>query len=110
VGEVKLQIADRTFAVSCADGEEEQLMSLAKMVDEKARAAGNAASLTESRMLLFASLLLADELAEVRALLNPDGTPIEPSLSDENVTKALEKLADRIESFANKVVQGGTNA
>ena len=58
MAQVKLEIGGRSFMVTCQDGEEEHLGKLGAMVDAKAGEAGDPAGLTESRMLLFTSLLL----------------------------------------------------
>ena len=110
MGQVKLEIGGRTFMVTCQDGEEDHLGKLAGMVSEKAGEAGDPSGLTESRMLLFTSLLLADELhaSKASATTTATSTPEQPdsaSLADEKAIAALEKLADRAESFANSLEQ-----
>lgn len=116
MAQVKLEIGGRSFMVTCQDGEEEHLGKLGAMVDAKAGEAGDPAGLTESRMLLFTSLLLADELhgSKTAAANTPTPQPAIPSASkaqktndaeDERVLAALEKLADRAEAFANSLEQ-----
>lgn len=63
MADVKLTIAGRPYDVHCADGEEDQLIQLASVVDEKARTMPGG---TEVRQLLFAALMLADEAQEAR--------------------------------------------
>ncbi|MEW4466670.1 cell division protein ZapA [Parasphingorhabdus sp. JC815] len=114
MAQVKLEIGGRSFMVACQDGEEEHLGKLGAMVDDKARDSGDPARLTENRMLLFTSLLLADELyaakntkgnepapqAAIPATGKPDKSK---SADDEQALLALEKLADRAEAFANSL-------
>lgn len=109
MAQIDISVGERRFAVSCQDGEEDQLRKLAALVDEKARMTPQFNGLTESRMLLFAALLLADELDMMR-----DGAPIQPDTApspppepaptapaiDEGTVKALEKLAERAEAIA----------
>ncbi|QJB68066.1 cell division protein ZapA [Parasphingorhabdus halotolerans] len=108
MAQVKLEIGGRSFMVTCQDGEEDHLTKLSTMVSEKAAEAGDPAGLTESRMLLFTSLLLADELhsankADKSAAIAP-ATPAPTSGgADEKSIAALEKLADRAESLANSL-------
>lgn len=64
MADVRLTIAGRPYDVHCADGEEPQLIQLAALVDEKARAIAGG---TEVRQLLFAALMLADETQEARS-------------------------------------------
>jgi len=63
MGDVKLNIAGRIYDVHCEDGQEQQLVGLAAIVDEKVRAMPGS---TETRQLLFASLMLADEAIEAK--------------------------------------------
>lgn len=64
MADVRLNIAGRHYDVHCSDGQEQQLLTLAAMVDEKA---AGAVGTTEIRQLLFSALFLADELKEARA-------------------------------------------
>ena len=105
---VDIEIAARRYTVACRDGEEEHLRSVAALVDSKAQdAVGALGSLSETRQLLFASLLLADELKEKRAAAAaaPD-TAESAGDSDPQVADALEGLARRIESLADRL-EGG---
>jgi cell division protein ZapA len=104
MAQMKLEIGGRSFKVTCQDGEESHLTKLAAMVDTKAREAGDPAGLTESRMLLFTSLLLADELHGAQAAMaEPAVTtaPAKPDPINEQAIVSLEKLADRAEQLAN---------
>jgi cell division protein ZapA len=103
---VDVEIAARRYSIACRDGEEEHLRSVAALVDKKAQdAAAALGSLSEARQLLFASLLLADELKEQRAGTAPDADA-EP---DPQVADALERLARRIESLADRLESGAAN-
>ena len=97
---VEVEIAARRYSVACRDGEEEHLRSVAAIVDGKAQdAAAALGSLSEARQLLFASLLLADELKEHRSGRPPvPPTELAPAMVD-----ALERLAQRVESLAERL-------
>ena len=97
---VELEIASRKYQLACRDGEEAHLRSVAAIVDKKARDAGAAlGNMTEARQLLFAALLLADELKEHRAGTAPAASDeVDPAMTD-----ALERLAERIESLADRL-------
>jgi cell division protein ZapA len=98
---VDVEIASRRYSVACRDGEEEHLRSVAAIVDKKAQDATSAlGSLSEVRQLLFASLLLADEIKEHRA----GRAPAQP---DPDVGEALERLAQSVESLAARLEGGG---
>jgi len=102
---IEVEIASRRYAVACRDGEEEHLREMAATVDRKAKEAAQAlGSLPEARQLLFASLLLADELKERDEGKAPP-PPAEP-VYDPGVANALEQLAERMESLAESLESG----
>ncbi|MCC2600976.1 cell division protein ZapA [Sphingopyxis yananensis] len=76
MADVRLNIAGRHYDVHCSDGQEQQLLTLAAMVDEKA---AGAVGTTEIRQLLFSALFLADELKEARAGI-PKNSPEQDEL------------------------------
>ena len=98
---VDVEVAGRRYDVACRDGEEEHLRALAAVVDRRAHdAAGALGGLTETRQLLYAALLLADDLKEVRAGMGlPDPTPT----PDPAVAETLEQIASRIENLAESL-------
>lgn len=100
---VSLQIGGRTFTVACAAGEEDHILGLGRMIDAKLHAMGGVAGQTETRTLLFAALLLADELHEAR---NGPGTPVPPPpppapKEDPALVARLEGIAARLENCAS---------
>jgi cell division protein ZapA len=97
---VEIEIAARKYAIACRDGEEEHLRSVAAIVDRKAHEAETAlGSLGEARQLLFASLLLADEIKDMHSA-NPAAYQPDPA-----VANALERLAERVEALAERLEQ-----
>ena len=106
---IDVDIAGRRYDVACRDGEEAHLRSLAAMVDKRAGDAAQAlGSLTETRQLLFAALLIADDLKEACAGAGlPDPTPPPP---DPAVAEALERLAARLENLAASLEQAPAGA
>jgi cell division protein ZapA len=97
---VDIEVAGRKYNVACRDGEEAHLHAVAAMVDQRARDAAEAlGSLGESRQLLFAALLMADDIKELRAgagIADPPPPPPDPA-----VAQALERLAARMEALAD---------
>ena len=92
---VTLEIGGRTYTVACADGQEDHIAGLGKSIDAKLTAMGGNAGQNESRTLLFAALLLADEVFELKH--KPTPAPAENAPS---VAPALEQLAGRLENLA----------
>jgi cell division protein ZapA len=95
MAEVELTIAGRPYRVACRVGEEENLRAAGVLVDAKSKEAiAGLGTLSESRQLLFASLLLADQIV--------DGRKVElPSAPDPELVARAESIADRLESLAD---------
>jgi len=106
---IDIEIGGRRYNVACRDGEEEHLHSVAAEVNRRANDAASAmGSLTETRQLLFAALLIADEIKEIRAgagIPEPVAPPPDPA-----VAQALERLAQRIEALADGLERNGASA
>ena len=103
---VNLSIGGRSFAVACAKGEEDHVTDLGRMIDQKLSTMGEASMQSESRMLLFAALLLADELHETQA--QPSAPPA-PALPD-GAAERLDSLATRLENLAISLEGGPASA
>lgn len=65
MSEVSLTVGKSRYCVSCAPGEEEHVTRLGAMVNERIQRMEGRLSPQESQNLLFAALLLADELDEL---------------------------------------------
>jgi cell division protein ZapA len=106
---IDISIAGRTYQVACREGEEEQLRAAARLVDGKSREAlAGLGTLSEARQLLFASLLLADQLIE-----KPEGSEpaasVAPTGPDPRLVSRAEALAERLESLADTLERDGCN-
>ncbi|HEY0149474.1 MAG TPA: cell division protein ZapA [Allosphingosinicella sp.] len=107
---VEIEIAGRRYTIACRDGEEPHLRDVGAIIDRKAQdAAAALGSLSENRQLLFASLLLADELKEKRDAETAAATPAAPSEPDPAIADALERIAERVESLADRLESGAPN-
>lgn len=77
MSQVTLAIGSRSYTVICADGEEEHVGNLARMIDEKYSQLGEARAPQEAQNILFAALFLADELAEARKIAKKSSLSVE---------------------------------
>jgi cell division protein ZapA len=94
VAEVDLTIAGRPYRVACRAGEEDSLRAAAALVDSKSREAlAGLGTMSEARQLLFASLLLADQLVDQR--------PAQAVAPDPRLARNAEALAARLEALAD---------
>ena len=104
MAEVELTIAGRPYRVACRNGEEENLRAAGALVDAKSREAlSGLGTLSESRQLLFAALLLADQIVDGRATDLPTGP-------DPALVERTERLAERLESLADALEKPDTDA
>jgi len=98
---INLQIGGRSFKVACAPGEEEHITGLGQMIDSKI-ATMNMAGQSETRMLLFAALLLADEVHEVKYRRADGSAPPPPPQPDPTIAAALAEKLETIASALEK--------
>ncbi len=97
---VNLSIGGRTYTVACAAGEEDHVAELGQIIDGKLSSMGQAAQ-SEARGLLFAALLLADEVYELRAGgAAPAAPPPASAATSQIAPERLEAIADRLENIA----------
>jgi cell division protein ZapA len=99
---VTLKIGGRSFVVACANGEEQHVTGLGHMIDGKLAEMGDVATQSESRMLLFAALLLADELHEAGQHLPQAPAPATAAAPSIDLQR-LEALAGRLENLASRL-------
>jgi cell division protein ZapA len=96
---VKLEIGGRQFTVACAEGEEDHVTDLGAMIAAKIDGMGDISSQSETRMLLFAALLLADELHDATSRSGASPAPIPPN----GTAQKLEAIAERLENLASRL-------
>ena len=101
---VSLEIGGRQYSVASADGEEEHVALLGRRIDDKLRTMGGAAGQSESRMLLFAALLLADEIHEM-TVRGGAPAPADDGPTVARVAEGIEAAARRIEKLATDLEQ-----
>ncbi|PTR08646.1 cell division protein ZapA [Novosphingobium sp. GV055] len=106
---VTLAIGGRSLTISVAAGEEAHAEMLGRMIDDRVRRLGNMATQGEARMLLFAALMLADELHEVHsrpapvAPAEPPAPPPAPAAPPPELIARVTNLAERVENLAQKL-------
>ncbi|WP_421846959.1 cell division protein ZapA [Novosphingobium sp.] len=114
---VTLTIGGRPYTVSAPDGEESHIEMLGRMVAERVASGGGSAGQSETRMLLFAALMLADELHELHRQMPPpiaeapESAPesqAEPAQPTAEVLARIETLAARVEKLAAHLEEPAT--
>ena len=110
--EISLSINERNYQMTCDDGQEEHLRKLASHLDERIQGlVGAVGQVGEGRLLVMASLMVADELfeayKEIHALKAADGGAADGDAAPESegaaAAAALETCAQRIETIAARL-------
>lgn len=110
---VTITIGGRQFTVACAEGEEGHVGDLGRMIDAKLTSMGDLSGQSEPRMLLFAALLLADELHEAQqsGTAPATGLSLETSATlPEGSARKLDAIASRLENLATRLERPSASA
>lgn len=119
MAQVSVTVNGRKYEISCDDGQETHLFRLAEEVDRRvASLVTSVGQVGDARLLLLASLLLLDQLADLKQELAaartgelPDPSSGSPSRADGGALgEELHGLAERIEAMAQRLVSERTIA
>jgi cell division protein ZapA len=117
MGTMNIHIYGREYTIACDDGQEAHLGRLAQIVNERVRQlAQQMGRGSEALMLMYASLMLADELEEVKlsnkqlreqleAARKQGNIPVDTAKLEEMeaaMADTMEQIAARIEKLAGK--------
>lgn len=108
MAQVSLNINNKTYLVACDDGQESHLATLGAMIDGHVRSLGvGDASIGETRLMLMAALMLADELTEARGKLAANVNAERDQAgalerAESRAVAALEAAAKKVESLLNR--------
>lgn len=89
MAQITITINTREYAIACDDGQEANILKLARILDEKAKIlTAGGAQINENMLLAMVGLLVADELVEARNGIFP-----EPTVT--TVEKVVERVIER---------------
>ena len=102
MAQVDVVINDRSYPIACDDGQDGHLTQLADYVDKRVQElVSSVGQVGDARLLVMASLLIADELSESLASLNGQEAPQQDnSPTMEHLAQTMENLAAHIERIA----------
>jgi len=107
MAQVKVEINGRGYDITCDNGEEEHVERLASFVDKRIEELiASVGQIGDARLLVMASLLIADELADAYAdlaKLKSESSELDDHATDQIAAK-LDTLAARIENIADRLV------
>jgi len=100
--EVEIEVGGRRFEVACQPGEEDYLISAATALDKEASSIGDQLGrLSESRMLLMAGLMLADQAGNLKEKL---------AKSDADLTAAISEISRLNAELSSSSIPGNETA
>ena len=108
MAEITLTINGRNYGIACDDGQERRVLELGRYVDQRLREIARAGTATnESHLLVLTSIILADEIADMKAhgAMSPGSTTGVKMTDDEEeaIVSAIDLLAGRIDQIASSL-------
>ena len=105
MGHVNVQVNGRSYRVACEDGQEDRIARLAGEVDVRIKEmVETVGQVGDNRLLVMASLLIADELDDLRTDFDGAQTDVEQTrAAGFALSTALNSLAERIETLAARL-------
>ena len=104
---VDISLGGRHYPIACDDGQEDRVRRIAAYIDEKITSMGSLGGATDTQGRVMASLMLGDELFDVRSRL--EAAPAEKAgadgADDEAVATSISQLASRLDSIAARLEQ-----
>src|SRR3954463_3915698 len=105
MAQVTLRINGYAYVIGCKDGEEKHLEAMAAEVNRRIDGVRAAAGQSgEARMLVMASLLMADDLFETRKRLQDAEaalTAVQSGKPDPTLARKLNRVAQKAEEIAD---------
>ena len=105
MAQVNVSVNGQSYRIACEDGQEDRLIDLATMVDEKVLELVNQiGQVGSNRLLVMAALIIADELVDLK---NEAGSSqeLEDNTNQQDTVLALQEITKRIENIADQVEQ-----
>ncbi len=103
MGQVSIQVNGRNYDIACDDGEEEHVNRLGRYIDDKiAELVSRMGQVGDSRLLVMAALLVADELSDAYGKLEKSRAGPDSRVSPANgeAARGITLLAERIDDIA----------
>lgn len=105
MAQVEITINSQSYRVACEDGQESRLGELARMVDAHVGdLVEQIGQVGQTRLLVMASLLVADELMELREAADESEADGDDG-SGARVTEMMNRLSSRLEAIADRLDQ-----
>lgn len=105
MAQVDVSVNGQSYRIACEDGQEDRLVDLAAMVDEKVIGLVNQiGQVGSNRLLVMAALIIADELVDLKNEVG-SSRELEDDIKQEDMVLTLQEITKRIENIADQVEQ-----
>ena len=105
MAQVDVSVNGQSYRIACEDGQEDRLVDLAALVDEKVLDLVNQiGQVGSNRLLVMAALIIADELVDLKNEAGSSQELVDNSNQQDTVL-ALQEITKRIENIADQVEQ-----
>ena len=105
MAQVDVSVNGQSYRIACEDGQEDRLVDLAAIVDEKVLGLVNQiGQVGSNRLLVMAALIIADELVDLK---NEAGSSqeLKDNSNQQDTVLVLQEVIKRIENIADQVEQ-----
>ena len=105
MAQVDVSVNGQSYRIACEDGQEDRLVDLAAMVDEKVIGLVNQiGQVGSNRLLVMAALIIADELVDLKNEVG-SSRELEDNTKQQDMVLTLKEITKRIENIADQVEQ-----
>ena len=105
MAQVDVSVNGQSYRIACEDGQEDRLVDLAALVNEKVLdLVDQIGQVGSNRLLVMAALIIADELVDLK---NEAGSlqELRDNSNQQDTVLALQEITKRIENIADQVEQ-----
>ena len=105
MAQVDVSVNGQSYRIACEDGQEDRLVDLAAIVDEKVLGLVNQiGQVGSNRLLVMAALIIADELVDLKneAVSSQE---LKDNSNQQDTVLVLQEVIKRIENIADQVEQ-----
>ena len=105
MAQVDVSVNGQSYRIACEDGQEDRLVDLAALVDEKVLdLVDQIGQVGSNRLLVMAALIIADELVDLKNEA-ASSQELDDNTNQQDTVLALQEITKRIENIADQVEQ-----
>ncbi len=105
MAQVEININGESYRIACEDGQEDRLIELSGLVNLRIQdLVKQVGHVGHTRLLVMASLVLADELIEIREIAQTDSGESDGDIGNQTIL-AIERATNRLETIAERINQ-----